>query len=157
MPPRTFPSLGWTEHVLPSSQYYYSHAETRTVTDIDLRNDKKVQAVTQYLKEKRTPTASRTDLRRRDSDTIRSIRKFDVELPVEEGVDLWLQEATPRAKNNADPSWEFTPTKCWVLHASRAVTFDSPSGREKDPEELPDDERKLLRIFCHLPNLKCTL
>ncbi|KIJ57276.1 hypothetical protein M422DRAFT_40759 [Sphaerobolus stellatus SS14] len=144
MPPRTFSSLGWTEHVLPSSAYYYSHAETRTVTDIDLRNERKLTAVTNYLKEKRSPRPSRrsSNLHMKDEEVIRSIRTFEVELPVEEGVDLWLRDVNATSsKGKNEPDWDFKPMKNWVLHASRAVTFNPPSAKDPAPEELPDEDR----------------
>lgn len=147
MPPRTFPSLGWTEHVLPSSAYYYSHAETRTVTDIDLRNEKKLAAVTSYLQEKRTPKASTIDLRGKNGETIHSVRTITIELPIEESIDLWLRDANTNSKAKDGTDWVFMPMKNWVLHASRAVTFDSPSERGHALEDLSDDDRMIWGFF----------
>jgi hypothetical protein len=141
LPPRTFPSLGWTEHILPSSAYYYSHAATRTVTDIDLRNEKKLFAVTQYLKDKCSPKSEKVDLneKNRDSDTIRHIRA-ESRLRIEDGVDLWLRDANPGLLAN-NPDWEFTPMRNWVLHATRAVTFHPPTDKDFSPEDISDEDR----------------
>ncbi|KAF8520743.1 hypothetical protein BU17DRAFT_46313, partial [Hysterangium stoloniferum] len=131
----------WTEHILPSSAYYYSHAATRTVTDIDLRNEKKLSAVTQYLKDKRPPQSDKVSLneKNRDGDAVRLLRAESTSR-IEEGVDLWLRDANPGLLTN-NPGWELMPMRNWVLHATRAVTFHPPTDRDYAPEDLSDDDR----------------
>jgi hypothetical protein len=42
-------SLGWMEYALPDSSFYYFHGLTRCVTDVDLRDPRKLDAVTGYI------------------------------------------------------------------------------------------------------------
>lgn len=143
LPPRTFPSLGWTEHVLPSSSYYYSHAATRTVTDIDLRDDKKLDAVRSYLNTKRCPSSGAKDGHENDNGNTtddNTTHKAESTLRIEEGIDLWLRDANPGLTTKSGPEWEFMPMRNWVLHASRAVTFDPPSEFHA-AEDMSDEDR----------------
>lgn len=135
LPTPSFPSLGWSEHVLPSSSYYYSHAATRTVTDIDLRDEKKLAAVRAYLKSKLSPSHG-------DGNAEQTLRG-DSPLCIEEGVDLWLRDANPGLQTKAKSEWEFMPMRNWVLHATRAVTFEPPSERDTQ-EDLSDEDSKSL-------------
>lgn len=41
--------MGWLEYILPDSTFYYVHSTMRVTTDIDLRNQSKLQAVSVYL------------------------------------------------------------------------------------------------------------
>lgn len=152
LPPQTFPTLGWTEHVLPSSAYYYSHAATRTVTDLDLRDNKKLDALTQYISSKRSPKSSPVEITEKgggtphgahDTLTIRTLRT-EPEFLAEEGIDIWIRDANAGMSNgSSNADWVFMPLTNWVMHASRAVTYDPPSDKDPAPEDLSDAERKL--------------
>lgn len=124
--------------MLPSSSYYYSHAATRTVTDIDLRDDKKLAAVKSYLNSKRSPSGSGEKDNVKD-DSI--LRRADSTLRIEEGIDLWLRDANPGLPTKGGSEWEFMPMRNWVLHATRAVTFDPPSDFHAT-EDMSDEDRK---------------
>lgn len=172
LPPQTFPTLGWTEHVLPSSAYYYSHAATRTVTDLDLRDNKKLDALTHYLEAKRSPnTSSGSNLKLasatsdvdiqvdqnlnglngtsgRDTNTIRTLRT-EPEFLAEEGIDIWIRDANASGASNnsgAGTEWSFMPLTNWVMHATRAVSYDPPSDKDPAPEDLSDAERLSLEF-----------
>ncbi len=41
--------LGWIEYLLPDASFYYVHPTLRVTTDIDLRNSKKLTAVSSYF------------------------------------------------------------------------------------------------------------
>ncbi|GJJ06888.1 hypothetical protein Clacol_001084 [Clathrus columnatus] len=154
LPPQTFPTLGWTEHVLPSSAYYYSHAATRTVTDLDLRDNKKLNALTQYISSKRSPKLTAVDIPAvavtdnskggpgHDTNTIRTLRT-EPEFLAEEGIDIWIRDANAGMPNSvsSNAEWEFTPLTNWVMHATRAVAYDPPSDKDPAPEDLSDAER----------------
>ena len=143
LPPRTFPSLGWTEHILPSSSYYYSHAATRTVTDIDLRDDKKLAAVRSYLKTKHPSSPGAEEgIESGNATDDNTIRKADSTLRIEEGIDLWLRDASSGLPIKGGSEWEFMPMRNWVLHATRAVTFDPPSEYHATTEDISDEDRK---------------
>jgi hypothetical protein len=46
---RRFASIGWQEIVLPDGSSYYSNSTLHVVTDIDLRNSERLDAVTTFL------------------------------------------------------------------------------------------------------------
>ncbi|KAI0940341.1 hypothetical protein AcV5_001475 [Taiwanofungus camphoratus] len=107
-------TLGWTEHVLPDSSFYYAHAGMRVSTDIDLRNAKKLDRVTEYL-EKKLPE--------------------EIALPPQ-GWELWLRDA-------GTTRHDFKPLRNWVNHKARTLSFDPPptlSG-EALPDHFTDDDR----------------
>lgn len=94
----TIRTLGWKEYVLPDSSYYYHHSALRITTDIDLRNPKKLQVVTEYV-EKR--------LRREGT------------VPPPEGWELWLKDV-------GVTKHEVIPVKSWVCHKLRIITSEPP-------------------------------
>lgn len=94
----TIRTLGWTEYVLPDSSYYYHHAEKRVTTDIDLRNSKKLQVVTEYL-ENKLPT--------------------ELTMPPPPGWELWLKDVGVMRH-------EVVPVKSWVNHKLRIITLQPP-------------------------------
>ena len=49
IPLRRFASIGWQEIVLPDGSSYFSNSALHVVTDIDLRNSEKLDAVTTFL------------------------------------------------------------------------------------------------------------
>ncbi|KAI0076911.1 hypothetical protein K474DRAFT_1662296 [Panus rudis PR-1116 ss-1] len=109
-------SLGWTEYVLPDNSFYYVNKSTRVVTDIDLRNAKKLEAVTEYLD-----------------------RKLPEEVGLApEGWELWLREAGATKHG-------FSPLRNWVNHKAKLLSFDPPPATEGEastlPDHLTDDDR----------------
>ena len=113
---RNFKSLGWTEHILPDGSLYYSHRELDVATDIDLRNLKKLDAVSDYLDKK---------------------RPGEVVLPPL-GWELWLRD-------NSKLPFDFVPAKYWVNHRDRMLTREVPTqpiGGSAPP--LSEDDRKCL-------------
>ncbi|KAF8589626.1 hypothetical protein K439DRAFT_324748 [Ramaria rubella] len=59
---------------------------------------------------------------------------------IEEGIDLWLRDANQGLPAKKSSEWEFMPMRNWVLHATRAVTFDPPSEYHAT-EDLSDEDR----------------
>lgn len=49
VPMRRFASVGWQEIVLPDGSRYFSNSTLHVVTDIDLRNSEKLDAVMAFL------------------------------------------------------------------------------------------------------------
>lgn len=49
VPMRRFTSMGWQENVLPDGSRYFSNPTLHVVTDIDLRNSERLDAVTSFL------------------------------------------------------------------------------------------------------------
>ncbi len=95
---RTLQTLGWTEHTLPDSTQYYHHVGMRVTTDVDLRNPRYLQRITEFLEK----TVSR-----------------ETSLPAAQGWELWV-------RNSANLKPEFKPEQSWVNHAMRAVTNVPP-------------------------------
>ncbi|KAG7440014.1 uncharacterized protein BT62DRAFT_911598, partial [Guyanagaster necrorhizus] len=88
--------LGWIEFSLPDSVVYYVHPTLRVTTDMELRNNKKLDLVTSYF----------------DS------YKDDLAPPT--GMELWLREGARKKKR--DPplvGW-------WIDHKSRRVSSELP-------------------------------
>ncbi|KAI0658603.1 hypothetical protein C8Q70DRAFT_917273 [Cubamyces menziesii] len=95
---RAIRSLGWTEYVLPDSSHYYYHATQRITTDIDLRNPKKLQVVTEYVEKKLLNETT---------------------MPPPEGWELWLKDVGVMRH-------EVVPVKSWVNHKLRIITSEPP-------------------------------
>lgn len=114
--------LGWTEYVLPDSSYYYHHAAKRITTDIDLRNSKKLQIVTEYL-EKKLPG--------------------ELTMPPPQGWELWLKDVGVMRH-------EVVPVKSWVNHNLRIITLQPPpvvTGEGLVLEQFSeDDSMYILRL-----------
>ena len=94
---RAFVTQGWAQHVLPDSFSYFSHEGMRVTTDIDLRNSKKLDTLTQYLhgKDRNGPV-----------------------LPPS-GWELFLRDAGKH-------QYDFSPIKSFVNHNDRILTFNVP-------------------------------
>ena len=110
---RTLQTLGWVEYTLPDSTQYYYHPGMRVTTDVDLRNTRYLQWVTEYLEK-----ASR-----------------ETPLPASQGWELWL-------RNTANVKPEFKAEQSWVNHAMRVVTNVPPptvSGNGLIMENFSDD------------------
>ncbi|OBZ70382.1 hypothetical protein A0H81_09801 [Grifola frondosa] len=106
---------GWTAHILPDSSFYYSHADMRITTDIDLRDAKKLKAVTEYV-ERRLPE--------------------EVALPPH-GWELWLRDL-------GITKHDFVPVRNWINHKARMVSPDPPptiTGEGVIAEQFRDDDR----------------
>ncbi|CCM00472.1 uncharacterized protein FIBRA_02505 [Fibroporia radiculosa] len=104
---------GWTEHVLPDSTFYYSHASMRVVTDIDLRNAKKLAVVTEHLKKLPEGLSAQA-----------------------QGWELWLRE-TPKGKRG------FKLTRSWINHKAHILSLDLPPTLDDDSlvDDTADDDR----------------
>ncbi|KAI0371477.1 hypothetical protein BV20DRAFT_942006 [Pilatotrama ljubarskyi] len=112
----TIRTLGWTEYVLPDSSYYYYHAELRITTDIDLRNPKKLQVVTEYI-EKKLPR--------------------EATMPPPAGWELWLKDVGVKRH-------EVVPLKSWVNHKLRIITSEPPpivTGEGLIMERFSEDDK----------------
>ena len=112
----TLHTLGWAEYVLPDSSFYYHHSALRVTTDIDLRNPRYLQHVTEYL-ERRLPR--------------------DTLMPPPEGWELWLRSASVAKK-------ELQPMQSWVNHNMRILTSEPPptvSGEGLILERFSEDDR----------------
>lgn len=115
--PSTAPRLnqqGWIEFSLPDSTVYYVHPTMRVVTDVDLRNNKKLDLVTSYFDD------------------------YKDELAPPGGMELWLRERAQKKKR--DPplvGW-------WIDHKSRSVPSwlprRGPSGSGRKDEDALDTE-----------------
>ncbi|KAI0638617.1 hypothetical protein C8Q77DRAFT_1047520 [Trametes polyzona] len=113
---RNIRALGWTEYVLPDSSYYYHHAEWRVTTDIDLRNPKKLQIVTEYLREK---------------------LPRETTMPPPAGWELWLKDVGVMKR-------EVVPVKSWVNHQMRIITSEPPpliTGEGLIMERFSEDDK----------------
>ena len=95
-----------------------------------------------YLKSKRSSSPGAEEgLENGNATDDNTIRKADSTLRIEEGIDLWLRDANPGLPTKDSSEWEFMPMRNWVLHASRAVTFDPPSEYQAS-EEISDEDRE---------------
>ncbi|TCD65970.1 hypothetical protein EIP91_001962 [Steccherinum ochraceum] len=94
---QSFHALGWSEILLPDSSVYYVNRSMRVTVDVDLRNSKKLEAVTEYL-DRKLPE--------------------EVALPPL-GWELWLKEADETKKG-------FVPVRNWVNHEARSLSFKPP-------------------------------
>ena len=109
----TYKSLGWAEHILPDSSVYYSNAELRVVTDIDLRTAKKLEFVMDYLDKKRPNEPVLT--------------------PVD--WELWLREA-----GAGKASFDLALMKRWVNHKARILVLKPPSTNPADLDRIAEDD-----------------
>ncbi|KAK0485904.1 hypothetical protein IW261DRAFT_1415789 [Armillaria novae-zelandiae] len=116
--------LGWIEFSLPDSTVYYVHPTLRVTTDVDLRNNKKLDLVTSYFD------------------------NYKDELAPPGGMELWLRESAQKKKR--DPplvGW-------WIDHKSRSVPSWLPrrgppgSGR-KDEDALDMEYRYWAFLEAH--------
>ena len=115
---RTLYTLGWAEHVLPDSSVYYYHATRRVSTDIDLRNPRFLQHVTEYL-EKTLPRQTT--------------------IPPPAGWELWLKSVPLRKEGRTEQSW--------VNHKLRILTSEPPPSVSGDGlilERFSEDDRESL-------------
>ncbi|TFK94846.1 hypothetical protein K466DRAFT_475411 [Polyporus arcularius HHB13444] len=113
---RTLQTLGWVEHVLPDSSQYYHHPALRVTTDIDLRNTRHLQRVTEYL----------------EKYVVR-----ETALPPPHGWELWV-------KNTGTLKPELKLEQCWVNHQMRVLTSVPPptiSGGGLVLEQFTDDDK----------------
>ena len=117
----SFKSSGWAEYVLPDSSVYYSNAQLRVVTDIDLRTHKKLDFVMEFLEKKRPNEPQPT--------------------PVPAGWEMWLRES-----GAGKASFDLAIAKSWVNHKARILTVQPPSGNESDLERIPEDDSEFRRI-----------
>ncbi len=129
---RTLQTLGWVEHVLPDSSQYYHHPALRVTTDIDLRNTRHLQRVTEYL----------------EKYVVR-----ETALPPPHGWELWV-------KNTGTLKPELKLEQCWVNHQMRVLTSVPPptiSGGGLVLEQFTDDDSQFFtfRINCQTSLTLC--
>ncbi|KAI0337961.1 hypothetical protein BDW22DRAFT_1338908 [Trametopsis cervina] len=110
---RSFRSLGWAEHVLPDSSLYYSNRDLRVTTEVDLRNAKKLDGITDYLDKKRPHESA---------------------LPPP-GWELWIRD-------NSKLAFDFIPIRSWISHQDRILTLEPPTSPAGEiVSSLSDDDR----------------
>lgn len=106
-----FHELGWIEYHLPNGLFYYVHPTRRVTTDINLRMEKALNAVTAYLEN-------------------------DCEEAAPSGCELWLRDSNTARGGGRGRSFE--PRSSWVNHQTKSVVTDAgyDSGKKrKSPEE----------------------
>ena len=103
VPMRRLGSLGWQEFSLPDGALYFSNSTLHTITDVDLRNAERLDAITTYLEGRDTEV-----------------------LPPPEW-ELWLRDASASGSTTA-----FIPVKAWVHHGARMVLSERPSSDPGD-------------------------
>ncbi|KAJ3567977.1 hypothetical protein NP233_g6017 [Leucocoprinus birnbaumii] len=109
--------LGWIEYHLPDGTFYYVHPTRRVTTDVNLRTEKMLNAVTTYLDNECKETAPA-------------------------GCELWLRDSSvdrsSSSSSSGRPRKSFEPQKCWVNHQTRSVVIDTDQKggkKRKAPEE----------------------
>lgn len=103
--------LGWIEYHLPNGTFYYVHPTRRVTTDVNLRMEKVLNAVTAYLEN-------------------------DCEEVVPSGCELWLRDSNIARGSGRKRSFE--PQSNWVNHQTRSVIIDGRykgGKKRKSPEE----------------------
>ncbi|TFK20580.1 hypothetical protein FA15DRAFT_658990 [Coprinopsis marcescibilis] len=94
--------LGWLEYHLPDGTFYYVHPTKRITTDLNLRQDKSLSDVTNFLENSSTGFGGGSRF------------SNGKEGP---GIEVWLRDLGSAKKG-------FVPVKCYVDHHSRTVTVD---------------------------------
>ncbi|KAI0307190.1 hypothetical protein B0F90DRAFT_534019 [Multifurca ochricompacta] len=97
VPMRRYASLGWQEFVLPDGARYFSNSTLRIVTDNDLRNAGRLDAITAFLDES------------------------EAEVLPPQGWELWVRDAGESTTNSS-----FFLANAWVHHETRKVLFERP-------------------------------
>jgi len=103
--------LGWIEYHLPDGTFYYVHPTRRVTTDVNLRTEKVLNAVTAYLEN-------------------------DCEEVAPSGCELWLRDSNATRRSGGSRSLE--PQSSWVNHHTRSVVIDAGykgGKKRKSPEE----------------------
>ncbi|KAL0950327.1 hypothetical protein HGRIS_010298 [Hohenbuehelia grisea] len=123
--------FGWIEYVLPDASFYYVHPTLRVATDIDLRNVKKLDAVTKHLEIKNSSTG--------------------YGYGATNGWELWLREMDEGKKRKGKDEMAFL--KCWIDHKRRILTYNSPlgggSGRYEDEDRIDMEYRYWSFVEAH--------
>ncbi|KAF5369694.1 hypothetical protein D9615_010149 [Tricholomella constricta] len=91
--------LGWIEYQLPDGTVYYVHPTRRVTADIDLREDKKLDAVIAYFEHHKDSGGAPA------------------------GMELWLCENEANSGKRG-----FQPVRFWVNHKQRMVSLDQSSA-----------------------------
>jgi hypothetical protein len=97
-------NLGWIEYVLPDASAYYVHPTLRVTTDVDLRNTKKLEAVTAYFDNKSAGA------------------------PV--GLEIWLQELVT-TKRGSVPTIFWVDHRKRSVASDPPMTRDGAAGKSK--------------------------
>ena len=101
-------NLGWIEYVLPDASSYYVHPTMRVTTDIDLRNTKKLEAVTSYFDHKNAGAAV--------------------------GLEVWLQDLTTTKRGFVPATFLVDHRRRCVAFES-PMAKNGASGKSKYPED----------------------
>ena len=109
-PVAEYTTLGWTEHMLPDMRTYYTYPRLHVITDTDLRDKRKLKAVTKYIKHELQHTP-----------------------PPPDGWELWLRDV-------GSTRYGFAPVHNWVNHNLRSVSFDPPQRFEADSSSNMRDD-----------------
>jgi hypothetical protein len=118
---RTLQHAGWTEYVLPDSSLYFVHPGMHITTDVDLRDPKKLDAITAFLDNDLTSHSS-------------FVPKGG------DGWEMWLRDG-PVSKRQSKI------LRTWVNHRMRAV-FADPPARNLDGVSEDDSEYLVVRLRC---------
>ena len=111
-------TLGWSEYVLPDAAVYFVQSNLRITTDIDLRNSRQLEIVTEYLD--------------RDGEGFK----------VPQGCELWLRDAAEGKRR------ECVPVRNWVDHGQRTVSFEPPWEPEMHGSHHLQEEHSKSDIHC---------
>lgn len=103
--------LGWIEYHLPDGTFYYVHPTRRVTTDVNLRIEKVLNAVTAYLEN-------------------------DCGEIAPSGCELWLRDSNT-ALGSGRKSLE--PQNSWVNHQTRSVVVDAGYKGGKKRKALEED------------------
>ncbi|KAH9981599.1 hypothetical protein BJV74DRAFT_854774 [Russula compacta] len=114
VPMRQFASLGWQEFLLPDGTRYFSNSTLHTVTDVDLRNAERLEAITTFLDGR------------------------DTEVLSPPGWELWLRDASEPTTTRV-----FVLLKAWVHHGARMVSFERPSSNPGEIMNKYADKRDM--------------
>ena len=89
---------------MPDGTVYYMHPTLRVVTDIELRNQKKLDAVTSYFE---------------DDESLKRGKSAG------KGREMWLRDAETK-------KGRFRPLRMWVDHKARSVSHDGLDEARED-------------------------
>lgn len=116
-PAQSLSVLGWSEFLLPDGSVYYVNRGMRITTDIDLRNARMLEGITEYL-DRKLPE--------------------EIMLPPH-GWELWL-------RNAGSGKHGFAPARSWVNHAARLLSHTPPPTMNGEAatavDHVADDDRK---------------
>lgn len=114
--------FGWIEYHLPDGTVYYVHPTRRVTADIDLRDERRLDAITMYFERHRDGTSAPA------------------------GMELWLVE--DGASDRRRPLRP--PLRFLVNHSLQMVAYDQSStnaGTSRRAKKTLEDDRESLRAI----------